>query len=185
MSTLTHRAFRLHIQWATLACLLLFAVVTATPARAAEDVVHFGNSIEVGPNQRIHDAVCFFCSVNIRGTAGHDIVVFFGSVHVDGHAEHDVVDFFGNVRLEDGASIRHDLVNFFGSTWLGENATVGQDAVVMFGSLHESSSANVGKNQVVEPGILFWGPFLVIFLVITLVVREMRRARHMRMMRGY
>ncbi len=171
-----------------LACLVVLAVaagVFAVPARAAEDVVHFGNSIEVGPNQRVHDAVCFFCSVNVHGVASHDIVVFFGSVHVDGQAEHDVVDFFGDVRLEENSSIRHDLVNFFGSTWLAENASVGQDAVIMFGSLHEESSASVGKNQVVQPGFLFWGPFLIIFLIVGLVVRETRRARALRYMRGF
>jgi hypothetical protein len=185
VSRLLHRAFDLPSRLAGLAVLVLMTAVLATPARAAEDIVHFGNTINVAPNEHIHDAVCFFCSVNIHGEAGHDIVVFFGSVHVDGRAEHDVVDFFGNVRLEEGSSIRHDLVNFFGTTWLGENATVGQDAVVMFGSLHEESNASVGKNQVVEPGFLFWGPFLVIFLVVALVVRETRRSRYMRMMRGY
>ncbi len=170
---------------AGLVAFLLTVAMVARPARAAEDIVHFGNSIHVGPNQRIHDAVCFFCSVDVQGTASHDIVVFFGSVHIAGRAEHDVVNFFGNVRLEDNASISHDLVNFFGSTWLGENASVGQDAVVMFGSLHEESSASVGKNQVVEPGFLFWGPFLLIILGITFAVRETRRSRRLRMMRGY
>jgi hypothetical protein len=170
---------------AGLAFLILAAATFATPARAAEDVVHFGNSIEVGPNQQIHDAVCFFCSVHVRGTANHDIVVFFGSVTIDGQAEHDVVDFFGHVRVADGSSISHDLVNFFGATWLGENASIGQDAVVMFGSLHEAGTASVGKNQVVEPGILFWGPFVLIFLAISAVVRQARRARYMRMMRGF
>lgn len=184
MSKVMHPKLRVSGLWAALAFLLL-ACTLATPARAAEDIVHFGNSIEIGPNQRVHDAVCFFCDVNVHGAAGHDIVVFFGSVHVDGHADHDVVDFFGNVRLEDGASIRHDMVNFFGSSWLGENASVGQDAVVMFGSLHEAGSASIGKNQVVQPGILFWGPFLVIIGVVILIVREARRSRHMRMLRGY
>ena len=185
MSTLKLPTFRAPGWLTGFAVLALMVGLFSAPARAAEDVVHFGNSIDVGPNQRIHDAVCFFCSVNVHGIASHDIVVFFGSVHVDGQAEHDVVDFFGDVRLEQGSSIRHDLVNFFGSTWLAENASVGQDAVIMFGSLHEESSASVGKNQVVEPGFVFWGPFLVIFLIVGLVVRETRRARRMRYLRGY
>ena len=164
---------------------LLTAAALPTKARAAEDIVHFGNSIEINSNQHVHDAVCFFCDVKVHGTAGHDIVVFFGNVSVNGQAEHDVVDFFGDVRLSEGASISHDMVNFFGSTWLGENASVGQDAVVMFGSLHEAGTASIGKNQVVEPGILFWGPFLIILGVVVLIVRESRRARYLRLMRGY
>ena len=91
-------AVRRKMSWIWLMCgLALLVLAAGVPARAAKDVVHFGSSIDVGPGESIHDAVCFFCSVNVKGTVRGDMVVFFGDVRIDGHAEHDVVNFFGNV----------------------------------------------------------------------------------------
>lgn len=163
----------------------LSAGFAATPAHAASDVVQFGSTIEVGQNETVHDAVCFFCSVNVNGTVNGDVVVFFGDVRVDGQAKHDVVNFFGEVKAADGTSIGHDLVNFFGGVRLGENASVGQDTVVMFGNLRSASSASFGGSRVVEPGWIFWGPFLLVMLGVSFVVHEIRGMRRRRMMRGF
>src|SRR6201993_1124970 len=89
-------------------------LLAATPAHADKDAVQFGSNIVVPEGQSVHDAVCFFCSVNAKGDIDHDVVVFFGNIHISNHANHDVVNFFGNVHLDDNASITHDLVNFFG-----------------------------------------------------------------------
>lgn len=165
----------------------VFALLTllAVPARAAQDVVQFGSTIDVGKNDTIHDAVCFFCSVNVKGAVNGDVVVFFGDVRIDGHANHDVVNFFGEVKAADGTSVGHDLVNFFGGVRLGENVSVGQDVVVMFGSLRAAESTTFGGERVVEPGWLFWGPFLVIVLGISFIVHEVRWRRRRRMLHGY
>ena len=113
------------------ACSLLLAVLAlaATPAHANRDAVQFGSDIVVGPNESVHDAVCFFCSVDAKGPIDHDVVVFFGNVHVGVRSNHDVVTFFGNVHVDPDASIAHDVVDFFGNIRLGENASIGNDAV--------------------------------------------------------
>jgi hypothetical protein len=166
---------------------VLFALLTmaAIPARASQDVVQFGSAINVAQNETIHDAVCFFCSVNVKGTVNGDIVVFFGSVRIDGQANHDIVNFFGEVKAADNTSIGHDLVNFFGGVRLGENATVGEDTVVMFGSLRAADSSSIGGSRVVEPGWIFWGPFLLIAIGISFLVQEVRGRRRRRILRGY
>src|ERR1700756_63680 len=107
--------------------LLLFSalLLSATPAHANKDAVQFGSNIVVPEGQSVHDAVCFFCSVNAKGDIDHDVVVFFGSVHIAHQSKHDVVVFFGTVRADDDATIGHDVVNFFGHVRLGEHATVG------------------------------------------------------------
>jgi hypothetical protein len=163
---------------------LLFALAAGLltiPAHAAQDVVQFGSTIEVAPNEAIHDAVCFFCSVNVKGTVNGDIVAFFGSVRVEGKANHDVVNFFGDVKAADNTSIGHNLVNFFGGVRLGENVSIGQDAVVMFGSMRAEPSVNFGGSRVVEPGWLFWGPFLALFFGIYFLVHEVRNYRRRRL----
>src|SRR5215469_12045463 len=144
----------------------------ALPAHASKDMVQFGSRIVVEPDQSIHDAVCFFCSVDDRGTVEGDIVVFFGNVNIDGKANQDVVNFFGNVNAADDASIGKDLVKFFGHVHLGDNVSVGKDIVVMFGALRVGNGVRNGGDRVVQPGFIFWAPLLIIFTVVILVVRE-------------
>lgn len=161
--------------------LCFVALAFALPARAENDMVQFGSSIHVAPGETVHDTVCFFCSVDNRGTVQGDIVVFFGDVHLAGNANHDVVDFFGGVRAEDNSSIGQDLVNFFGSIRLGDHVTVGKDIVSMFGSFRSAPTASNGGDRVTPPALLFWGPLLAVFLVIYFVVHELRGYRHRRM----
>jgi len=164
----------------------LMAAALALPARADNDQVQFGTAIHVSPGQNVHDAVCFFCSVDNRGTVQGDIVVFFGDVHLAGNANHDVVDFFGSVRAEDNSSIGQDLVNFFGSIRLGENVTVGKDMVSMFGSFQSASTATNGGDRVIQPAWLFWGPLVFLFAIIYFVGHEVRSYRRRQLyMRGY
>ncbi len=169
-----------------IALFVLLTAMLARPAQAAQDIVEFGSTIDVPQKDIIHDAVCFFCSVNVEGTVNGDIVVFFGNVRIDGHANHDVVNFFGNVTAGNDTSIGHDLVNFFGGVRLGQNVTVGQDIVVMFGSLRAAQPASfmIGGSRVVEPAWLFWGPFLAVGLGIYFVVHEFRGYRRRRLL-GY
>jgi hypothetical protein len=167
--------------------LLLFAALlcSATPAHANKDAVQFGSNINVPEGQSVHDAVCFFCSVNAKGDIDHDVVVFFGNVHIAHQSKHDVVVFFGSVRAEDDAAIGHDVVNFFGSVHLGENVTVGNDLVVMFGGLRAADSANIAGNRVAQPIWVFWTPLIILGLIISLVVREVRAAHRRRFFAAY
>jgi hypothetical protein len=121
----------------------MLGAIAATPALAENDEVQFGSNIRVAPDSTIHDAVCFFCSVDIQGKATGDIVVFFGSVHVSGDAQHDLVNFFGDVKVDNNASVDHDLVSFFSELRLGENVRIGEDLVSMFGSLEAAPTVIV------------------------------------------
>jgi hypothetical protein len=164
---------------------VLLALLAALPARAARDVVHFGSAIDVAKGETIHDAVCFFCSVRVKGAVRGDLVVFFGDVRIDGSADQDVVSFFGDVKAADGSSIGHDLVNIFGGVELGRSVTVGQDAVVLFGQMRAADSASVGGERVEEAGWIFWVPFLLIAGGVSFLVRQTRWMRRRRLLRGY
>lgn len=167
-------------------CLLIAAfAASAIPAHADRDAVQFGSNINVSRDGSVDDAVCFFCSVNAQGQVKGDIVVFFGNVHIASRANHDVVTFFGKVTAEDNASIGDDLVSLFGSVRLGENASVRKDLVVMFGTLHAPGSIAVGGDRVVEPPWIFWGPLLLVLLVIFVIVHEYRAYRRRLFLRGY
>jgi hypothetical protein len=167
-------------------CLLAASVaILELPAYADRDAVQFGSSIHVARDNSIHDAVCFFCSVDADGTVEGDVVVFFGNVHIGGHANHDVVNFFGSVTADSDSSIGQNLVSFFGNIRLGENVSVGKDMVAMFGAVHAAPTVSVGGDRVVQPGWLFWGPLLIFGIVIVVVVREIREQRRRAYLRRY
>ena len=159
--------------------------VCARPALAKNDIVQFGDGIHISHGETVHDTVCFFCSVEDEGTVNGDIVVFFGNVHITGQANHDVVNFFGRVTAEPDASIGQDLVNFFGGVRLGERVSVGKDVVSMFGPSHIASTVSIGGDRVVQPPWLFWGPLIVLFLIVYTIVHEIRGHRRRMYLRGY
>lgn len=167
-------------------CLFVAALaVAAAPARAEDDAVQFFNNIQVTPDAPVNDAVCFFCNADAHGDVKGDIVVFFGNIRLDGQAHQDVVNFFGNVSAADNSSIGGDLVSFFGTIHLGENVRVNQDLVAMFGIVQSPSSVSVGQDHVVfSPWILF-GPLLVIFLIVFVIVHEVRARRERRFLQQF
>jgi hypothetical protein len=167
-------------------CLLSATLaLTALPAHADRDMVQFGSNINVAQGESIHDAVCFFCSVNAQGTIDHDVVVFFGDVHIAGHSDHDIVDFFGDVRADDNASIGHDIVNFFGDIRMGENVSVGNDMVVMFGAVHTAESVSVGGNRVVQPAWLLLIPLIIFGGIVILIASAIQHFRRRQMYAAY
>jgi hypothetical protein len=169
----------------------IFAALIAFPvsARANADAVQFGEKIHATASNPVHDAVCFFCSVDIDPDAHvtGDIVVFFGDVHIGGVAQHDVVNFFGDVKADDNASIGHDLVSMFGGVRLGQDVTVGGDMVAMFGAVHQADSVTVRKDRVVQPAWLFFLPLALLGCLIVWIVSSVRARRRHRwmMMQGY
>jgi len=165
--------------------LLLGSLAIAPPARAAQDVVQFGNTIKVPKDASIHDAVCFFCSVEAEGAVNGDIVVFFGNVEIGTKASHDVVNFFGNVRAANETTIGGDLVSMFGHVELGENVSVGKDVVSMFGSYTSPDSVSIGGDRVIQPAWIFWVPLMLLVSGIWLLVHEVRVRRARRILRGY
>ena len=159
--------------------------VVASPARAEDDAVQFFNNIEVTPDAPVNDAVCFFCNVEARGDVRGDIVVFFGNVRLDGQAHQDVVNFFGSVTAADNSAIGGDLVSFFGSVRLGENVRVNQDLVAMFGTVQTPASVSIGQDHVVFSPWIFFGPLLIIFLIVFVIVHEVRAYRYRRFAQAY
>lgn len=168
--------------------LLLLGLVLAgasAPARADQDAVQFFSNINIPDGSTVHDAVCFFCSVNLEGKATGDVVVFFGNTHVSKESQHDVVNFFGNVTADDNAAVGNNIVSIFGNVRLGENVHVGEDLVSMFGDMRAGPGLSVEGDRVVQPAIVFFGPFFVLVLVVVLVVREYRAYRRRLFLRGY
>ena len=164
---------------------LLAAACASAHARAEEDQVQFFSDIHVSADSTVHDAVCFFCSVDLEGQATGDVVVFFGNTHISTEAHHDVVNFFGHVTADDNATIDHDVVNFFGGIRLGNNVHVGDDVVAMFGSLRTGDNVTIDGDRVSQPAVLFYGPLIFLVVVLVLLIREFRAYRRRVFLRNY
>jgi hypothetical protein len=167
------------------AAALLCAALASTHARADSDAVQFFSNIDVPPGETVHDAVCFFCSVNLDGKSTGDVVVFFGNVHIGTEAGHDVVNFFGHVTADNNATIDHDIVNFFGGVRLGENVHVGEDLVAFFGTLHSGPGVAIDGSRVVEPAALFYLPLVFLTVILIAIIREFRAWRRRAWLRAY
>jgi hypothetical protein len=64
--------------------------------------------------------------------------------------------------------------------------TVGKDIVSMFGDLRAAPTASNGGERVECPGWIFWTPLLVIFVVLIVIVHEVRARRRRRLyLAGY
>lgn len=166
--------------------LLGLTLAAAAPrAHAAKDAVQLFRNIDVTPDTPVEDAVCFFCSVHVEGRVEGDIVSFFGAVHLNGEARHDVVSIFGKVTVADNSTIGDDIVSLFGSVRLGDNVKVGKDLVAVFGTVRAAQSASVGEDRVSISPMIFWGPLLLLVLVVYLIVHEVRVRRFRQFAQGY
>jgi len=127
------------------------------------DRVQFFQNITVGPDDRVGDVVCLFCSIRMAGSCG-DAVAIFGSIIVDGSASGDVVSVGGGIKL-------------------GEDANVSGEAVAIGQGLYRHPDAVV-KGQTVSQAspLIFMAliivPLLPIILVVALVVWLLRRNRY-------
>jgi hypothetical protein len=142
---------------------LLMAAPSLAFAKADGDRVQFFQSITVGPDEHVGDAVCIFCSIRMAGSCG-DAVAIFGNIVVDGAVSGDAVSVGGGIKL-------------------GEDADVSGDAVAIGQGVYRHPNAVV-KGEVVSqagPAILLGLiviPLLPVILVVLLVVWLLRRNRH-------
>ena len=67
--------------------------------------VYFGQDIYVAANQRIHNAVCVFCSVQVEGDLTGSALVLFGNATVAGRVDRSVTVVGGNAVVDAEARI--------------------------------------------------------------------------------
>ena len=175
--------FKLHSMVLALGAAVLIAA--AAPAVAQQDSVQFFQNVEVTPANPVHDAICFFCNVNVQGKVTGDIVVFFGNLNLKGDAQHDVVSFFGNIRAADNSSIDDDLLSVLGNVYLGQNVSIGRDITTAFSAVEQAPTVTVGGTRTSMPLWIIAAPLGILLLIILVIVREMRAYRRRLIARGY
>ncbi len=95
--------------WLSVASLFLLLPARGA-AREADDRVVFAREVVIESGQKLHDIVCYFCMIRVRGTLTGDAVAIGGGVEVTGTIEGDAVIVGGGVKLGEGARIGGELV---------------------------------------------------------------------------
>ncbi len=138
-------------------------------ASTAEDRTQFGKDIVIELGQKAQDAVCYFCSIRVRGTIAGDALTVGGSIEVDGAVEGDAIAAGGKVRLGPEAKIAGDLVAVGGPFENGARASVSGD-ISAFQWIQLP-----GQRQLSLPGVLGnLGITLTVVLLSFLVLRPHR-----------
>ena len=113
-----------------LLALLLFTLIPSR-ARGADDRIQFVRDIVIGEGQTYGDALCFFCSIRVRGTLEGDAVAIGGGIDVDGVVNGDAIASGGAVRLGRSADVEGDVVSVGGplNRHAGAHVSAGADTV--------------------------------------------------------
>ena len=145
----------------------LLALIMVAPKSAVAhdggDRVQFFQSITVGPDEHIGDAVCIFCSIRMAGSCG-DAVAIMGSIVVDGAVSGDAVSVGGGIKLGEDASVAGDTVAIGQGVYRHPNAVVKGEVVSQAG-------------PVILLGLIII-PLLPVIVVVAFVVWLLRRNRY-------
>ena len=95
--------------------MLLMLVALLIPVQAlaygpGDDIVVFGQSVTVGPDETAKDVVIFGGTANIQGRTTGDVVVIGGSATISGEVGKDLVVVGGSAKLMDSAEVMGDVV---------------------------------------------------------------------------
>ena len=122
---------------AALLIALLFAAGLPAFASDAHERTQFGRDIVVNSGGEVSEAICFGCSIRVRGHVAGDVTSFMGNIVVEDQGEigGDTTSFGGNVRLEKGIKLGGDVTVFGGRFYRDSSATIGGDVTNFSGSV--------------------------------------------------
>jgi hypothetical protein len=140
---------------------------------------YVGQDIFVASGQQIHNATCFFCSVQVEGDLTGHVFVLFGSVNVSGQVQRSVTVIWGNAVVDSQARIGGNTVVLWGNAVYETDESLSGSAYVLGGHMsHVSKASGEGLSRHrVSVGPLFFGSLavLVLLLLALLIVPRLRR----------
>ncbi len=131
--------------------------VTSRGSGPADDRVSISRPIVVEEAEGVGEAVCFGCSIEVRGVVTRDAVSFGGSVRLAPGARvgGDAVAFGGSIALDERSRLGGDGVAFGGHVKVAKDARVAGDAVAFGGRLKvEDGGIIEGKSHQIQIGSL-------------------------------
>jgi hypothetical protein len=151
------------LQLLSAALIFIVAVSSTAFADRERDRTHFGNNINIAPDEEVGEATCFGCSIRVRGHVSGDVTAFGGSIVIEdqGQVMGDATTFGGDIRIDKAAKVDHDVTVFGGRVRRDPASTVGGSVTTMGG-----------------PGwmfLIFLTPLIFFGLFVALIVWLIRR----------
>lgn len=129
--------------------------------------VYFGQDIYVAASQRIHNAVCVFCSVQVEGELTGGALVLFGNATVAGRVDRSVTVVGGNAVVDAEARILGRTAVIAGNAVYEAEESLSGDALVMGGHVsnlagpRSRSSRRLAMSPVMASGLVLLGLLLL------------------------
>jgi hypothetical protein len=100
-----------------LSLLLVTQLGSEVTQQESEDRIFYFVDFVVEEGEQVRDAVCVFCSADIKGIVEGDAVTVFGNLIVSGTVMGDAVSAGGFLEMTDTAELDSDIVAVGGSVW--------------------------------------------------------------------
>jgi hypothetical protein len=115
--------------------LALLLITLPGAAQAHGNRTYFNQDIFVAQGQQVHNAICFFCSVQVEGDLTGRVLVLFGSLNVSGRIEGGATVVGGNAVVDSQARLGGNVVVFGGNAVYESDESISGNAYVIGGHL--------------------------------------------------
>lgn len=163
-----------------LKAIVLLLLAPSALAQAPGNRTYFGQDIFVASGQQIHNATCFFCSVQVEGDLTGHALVLFGSLNLSGQVHESATVIGGNAVVDSQARIGGDTTVLGGNAVYEADESLAGDAMVLGGHLsHVDRRQGEDKRRLaLSPSVLWLLVVLVLagMLAAIIVPRIRRRA---------
>jgi len=140
---------------------------------------YVGQDIFVAAGQQVHNATCFFCSVQVEGDLTGHVFVLFGSLNVSGQVRRNATVIVGNAVVDSQARIGGDTVVLGGNAVYESDESLAGSAYVLGGHLSHVSKASGERrgHRVMVGPLFFWLLAVLVLLLLSLVIAPRVRRR--------
>ncbi len=150
--------------------------------QGAGNRTYFNEDIFVASGQQIHNATCFFCSVQVEGDVSGHVLVLFGSLNVSGQVKGGATVLWGNAVVDSQARIGGDTVVLVGNTVYEADESLSGNAYVVGGHLSHvarSSADQRPRSRVSLSPVISWLIAGVALLLLSAFIAQGVRRRVM------
>ncbi len=109
--------------------------------------MYFGQDIYVAAGQRVGNATCFFCSVQVEGDVSGRVLVLFGNLTVVGRVEHNAVVIRGNAVVDAEARVVGTTAVLGGNVVYETDDSLSGDAWVLGGHLSNFAGGHTSERR--------------------------------------
>jgi hypothetical protein len=157
-----------------LAFIVLLAGISSMTASAqgSGSRTYFNQDIFVAQGQQIHNATCFFCSVQVEGDLTGRVFVLFGNLNVTGRIERGATVIGGNVVIDSQARIGGSALVAGGNAVYETDESISGNAWVIGGHLSPVGARAErirSAHRLSFSPVLFSGIALAAFLLLTVL----------------